>query len=128
MVRSDGDEPSFIALFIRNGKKLGREPVGSAEEAEEMARDWFDFGDDFVMQNTMMASMLRASKVSAAKKPSKKTNDRRIEKAFYKVSWGVQIPLMEILTIHKVGEKAIADGADDEALEKALAKEIAQYR
>lgn len=70
------------------------------------------------------AAQALSASVSAARKPTpkqqKKLDGQRIELAYRKVANGVQINMMDIPKVWEVGEKAIADGADDAALEKAI--------
>ncbi len=72
------------------------------------------------------------SSMSAARKltpnQQKKLDEKRVEKAYYKVAQGVQIDMMNIPKIFKVGEKAIAEGADDAALEKAISDFVETIR
>ena len=58
----------------------------------------------------------------------KKANEKRIEKAYYKVAYGVQINMMDIPRVFTEGEKALAAGADDAALEKVVADFVQQIR
>lgn len=61
-------------------------------------------------------------------KPSKKQTDLRIEKAYGQACNGVQIPMMKIPEIFKVGRAAIAAGADDEALKAKIVEFVATIR
>ena len=78
-----------------------------------------------------LAAAEKAIKAAARKptpKQQKKLDDKRIEQAYYKVADGVQIDMMAIPKVFKVGEKAIAEGADDAALEKAIADFVETIR
>lgn len=48
---------------------------------------------------------------------AQKLADKRIERAYGKSCSGVQIPMLEISNVFKVGAAAIAEGADDAQLE-----------
>jgi hypothetical protein len=55
------------------------------------------------------------------KKLTKKEIERLIEVTYYKHGHGVQIDIMDIPKIFKIGEKAIADGKDlEEAIKQAI--------
>lgn len=78
-----------------------------------------------------LATAEKAIKAAARKptpKQQKKLDDKRIEQAYYKVADGVQIDMMAIPKVFKVGESAIAQGADDAALEKAIADFVETIR
>jgi hypothetical protein len=55
-----------------------------------------------------------------ARKNSTKAADRRIELIYYRACSGIQINVMDISKVFAVGHKAIAEGADDAALEVAI--------
>ena len=51
---------------------------------------------------------------------AEKLADRRIELVYRRWCSGVQIDIMDIGKVFAVGHKAIAEGADDAALERAI--------
>lgn len=57
-----------------------------------------------------------------------KKQDRRIEQAYYKVANGIQINMMDIPKVFAVGRQALAEGADDEALEQAISSFVQKIR
>jgi hypothetical protein len=76
---------------------------------------------DVTNQALAVLSPHNAKAAVSAARPSKKANSKRINDAFNEVGFGVQINMMDISKVFKVGEQAIAQGADDAALEKAIA-------
>jgi hypothetical protein len=61
-------------------------------------------------------------------KQQKKADGARITAAYGKVADGVSIPIMEIPRVYAAGETAIAQGADDAALEAAIGAFVATIR
>lgn len=61
-------------------------------------------------------------------KAEQKKIEMRIEKAYGQSCNGVQIPMMKIPEIFKVGRAAIAAGADDEALKAKIVEFVATIR
>lgn len=57
-----------------------------------------------------------------------KAIDRRVEQAYYRTCSGVQIPVMKMGEVFTVGRKALASGADESALEKAIVAFVATIR
>ena len=51
---------------------------------------------------------------------SKKQVRSRIERAYYASCTGVQIDIMDIGKVFRVGETAVAEGADDDALKSKI--------
>lgn len=66
------------------------------------------------------------AKISA--KAQAKKDDARINKAYTSTCNGVQIPMLQIPEIFKVGRKAIAEGADDAALTAKIVEFVATIR
>jgi len=54
--------------------------------------------------------------------------DARITKAYTSSCNGVEIPMMKIPEIFKVGRAAVAEGADDEALKAKIVAFVATIR
>ena len=59
---------------------------------------------------------------------TKKQIEARITKAYGAVAGGVQIPIMETVTIWNLAERAVYDGADDEALRKVIGDYVETVR
>jgi len=53
-------------------------------------------------------------------KRQKKAQEKRIEAAYYPTCFGVQIDIMDIDKVFKVGEQALNNGADEEGLRSAI--------
>lgn len=66
------------------------------------------------------------AKISA--KIQQKKDDARINRAYLSSCNGVQIPMLQIPEIFKVGRAAIAAGADDEALKAKIVEFVASIR
>jgi hypothetical protein len=60
------------------------------------------------------------------KKQSKKQIEARIKKAYYASCNRIQIPMMMVPKVWRVGEELVAAGADDAALEAGLRKFVDQ--
>lgn len=58
----------------------------------------------------------------ARKSKQEKINEKRIETAFYAVSFGIQIPIMDLPKIMNLGRKIISEGGDDDKLKEELKK------
>lgn len=56
----------------------------------------------------------------AQAKRAKKLADKRIEAAYYRTCNGVQIDIMDISRVFKVGHYALSQGADEAGLETAI--------
>lgn len=54
--------------------------------------------------------------------------DKRINDAYAATCGGVQIPLMKITDVFKVGDKAITAGADDATLRKVISDYVQTIR
>jgi hypothetical protein len=54
--------------------------------------------------------------------------DARINKAYTSSCQNVQIPMLQIPEVFKVGRQAIAEGADDEALKAKIVAFVATIR
>ena len=63
-----------------------------------------------------------------ARKPSKETIDKRIERLYYASCSGVTIPLFDIPKVFAAGRVAVADGADDAAVTAAIVAFVATIR
>lgn len=66
------------------------------------------------------------------RKPSakqiQKQNEARIERVYRQRCNGIQIPIMETVKVWQVGERAIAEGADDQELGDKIAAYVATIR
>lgn len=59
---------------------------------------------------------------------TKKQIEQRITKAYGAVAGGVQIPIMETVKIWNLAERAVFEGADDAALQKAIGDYVETVR
>lgn len=59
---------------------------------------------------------------------TERIENRRIDLAFHKRCLGVQIPMMKIPDIFKLGRQVIRTGADDATLEQAIAEYVETIR
>lgn len=71
--------------------------------------------------------MAKAVSARTAKIQAKK-DEERINRAYVTSCQNVQIPMLQIPEIFKVGRKAIAEGADDEALKAKIVEFVATIR
>ena len=62
------------------------------------------------------------------KTKAEKLADVRIDRAYRRTCSGVQINILDIPNVFRVGTKAIADGADDTALDAAIVAYVATIR
>jgi len=72
-----------------------------------------------------VATRIRSTR--AAKKLAKQI-DERVEQAYYASCSGIQINIMDIGKVFKVGREAIRDGVDDDLLRKTIRKFVDQIR
>lgn len=71
--------------------------------------------------------MARLRTTRAAKKLAKQI-DSRVEQAYYASCSGIQINIMDIGKVFKVGREAIRDGVDDDLLQATIRKFVEQIR
>jgi len=60
------------------------------------------------------------TKTTRRASPAEKLSRARLERAFSRSCNHIVIPMLKIPAIYEVGRKAIEDGADDEAVERAM--------
>jgi len=61
-------------------------------------------------------------------KKQQKAIDERVEQAYYATCHGVQIGIMDIGKVFDAGREALAGGADEEALRKAIVEFVETIR
>lgn len=68
------------------------------------------------------------AKLTRAETIAKNKADKRIAAIYNRDCSNIQIPLMKVTNIYKLGCKAIAEGADDIALAKVITEYVATIR
>lgn len=58
--------------------------------------------------------------MTRAEKKAAKAADKRVEAAYYATCNGVQINMMDIPKVFKIGRQAVAAGCDDESLKLTI--------
>jgi hypothetical protein len=72
--------------------------------------------------------MARLRTTRAAAKRALKQIDSRVEQAYYASCEGIQINIMDIGKVFKVGREAIRDGVDDALLQSTIRKFVDQIK
>ena len=68
------------------------------------------------------------TKAKKLTKKQEKALDRRVEQAYYATCSGVQINIMDIGKVFSTGREALAGGADEEGLRKAIVEFVETIR
>lgn len=61
-------------------------------------------------------------------KRQQKQIDKRVEQAYYASCSGIQIDIMDISKVFKVGRQAVANGADEAGLKSAIREFVETIR